>query len=146
MEGGGLKRSNSPSGPSFAVLDGPAPITAASEGTSGCSRAYNICTYSCKVLQYTCRLSRAALSSATRARAFASRSQAIEHELTAQSMAESHSNISYCKRLMSVDNQLYTGCPAPMPYFGDVALTEVVPPWLPGLQLGHCWHYYFLHV
>jgi hypothetical protein len=104
MEGGGLKRSNSPSGPSLVVPDGPAPIAAASEGTSGCSRAYNTCTSSCKVLQYTCRLSRAALSSATRARAFASRSQAIERELTAQSMAESRSEISYCKRLTSADN------------------------------------------
>jgi hypothetical protein len=104
MEGGGLKRSNSPSGPSFAVPYGPAPIAATSEGTSGCSRAYNTCTSSCKVLQYTYRLSRDALSSATRARAFASRSQAIKHKLTAQSMAESRSEILYCKRLTSVDN------------------------------------------
>jgi hypothetical protein len=103
MEGGGLKRSNSPSGPSFAVPNGPAPI-ATSEGTSECSRAYNTCTSSCKVLQYTCRLSRAAPSSATRARPFASRSQAIERELTAQPMAESRSEISYCKRLTSANN------------------------------------------
>jgi hypothetical protein len=33
-----------------------------------------------------------------------------------------------------------------MPYSGDVALTEAIPPWLPGLQLGHCCHYYYLHV
>jgi hypothetical protein len=104
MEGGGLKRSNSPSGPSFVVPDGPAPIATASAGTFGCSRAYSTCTSSCKVLQYTCRLSRAALSSATRARAFASRSQAIERELTAQSMAESRLDISYCKRLTLADN------------------------------------------
>jgi hypothetical protein len=105
MEGGGLKRSNSPSGPSPAVPNDPAHIATASAGMSRCSRAYSTCTSSCKVLQYTCRLSRAALSSATRARAFASRSQAIERELTAQSVAESRSDISYyCKRLMSANN------------------------------------------
>jgi hypothetical protein len=104
MEGGGLKRSSSPSGPLFAVPDGPAPIAAMSEGTSRCSQAYNTCTSSCKVLQYTCRLLRDALSSATRARTFASRSQAIERELTAKSMAEPHSEISYYKRLTSADN------------------------------------------
>jgi hypothetical protein len=72
--------------------------------TSGCSRAYSTCTSSCKVLQHTCRLSRAALSSVTRARAFASRSQATECELTAQSTAKSRSESSSCKRLTSADN------------------------------------------
>jgi hypothetical protein len=104
MEGGGLKRSSSPSGPSFAVPEGPAPIAAASEGTSGCSRAYNTCTSSCKVLQYTCIPSRDALSSTTRARAFALQSQANERELMAQSMVVSCSEISYYKRLTSADN------------------------------------------
>jgi hypothetical protein len=106
MEGGGLKRSNSLSGPSFAVPDGPAPIAAVSEGTSGCSRAYSTCTSSCNVLQYTCRLSRATLSSVTRARAFSSMSQATERELTAQSTAKSRSESSSCKRLTSADEDI----------------------------------------
>jgi hypothetical protein len=104
MEGGGLKRSISPSGPSLVVPDGPAPIAATSGGTYGCSRLYSTCTSSCKVLQYACRFSRDALSSATRARAFASQSQAKESELTAQSMVVSCYEISYCRRLTSADS------------------------------------------
>jgi hypothetical protein len=104
MEGGGLKRSSSPSGPSLVVPDGLAPIAATSGGTLGCSRSYNTCTSSCKVLQYTCKFWRDALSSATRARALASQSQPKERKLMAQSMAVSHSEISYCRRLTSADS------------------------------------------
>jgi hypothetical protein len=46
-----------------------------------------------------------ALSSATRARALASQSQAKERELTAQSMAVSRSEISYYRRLTLADSQ-----------------------------------------
>jgi hypothetical protein len=104
MEGGAPKWSNSPSGPLFAIPDGPAPIAATSGGTLGCSRSYNTCTSSCRVLQYTCRFSRDALSSATRARALASQSKAKECEFMAQSMAVSRSVISYCRRVTSVDS------------------------------------------
>jgi hypothetical protein len=75
--------SNPPLGPSLAVPDGSAPIAATSDGMFGCSRSYNTCTSSCSVLQYACRFSSDALSSATRARALASQSQAKEHKLTA---------------------------------------------------------------
>jgi hypothetical protein len=92
------------SGLSLAVPDGPAPIAAASGGTSGYNRSYNTCTSSCKVLQYACRFSRDALSSATRARALALQSHAKEHEFTAQSMVVSRSEISYYRRVTSADS------------------------------------------
>jgi hypothetical protein len=47
---------------------------------------------------------RDALSSATRARALASQSQAKEREFMAQSMVVSHSEISYCRQLASDDS------------------------------------------
>jgi hypothetical protein len=68
------------------------------------SRSYNTCTSSCRVLQYACRFSRDALSSATRARAFASQSQAKEREFTAQTIVVSRSTISWCKRLTCYDS------------------------------------------
>jgi hypothetical protein len=104
MEGGASKRSIRPSDPPFTVPDGPAPIAATLGGTFGCNRSYNTCTSSCRVLQYACRFSRQALSAATQARALASQSQAKEREFTAQSMAVPRSEISYCRRLTSVDS------------------------------------------
>jgi hypothetical protein len=104
MERRCLKRSSSPSGPSLAAPDGPGPMAATSGGMFGCSQSYNTCTSSCKVLHYACRFSRDTLSYATRARAFASQSQAKEHELTAQSMVVSCSEISYYRRLTSADS------------------------------------------
>jgi hypothetical protein len=104
MEGGGLKRSSSSSVPSPAVLHGPTPIGTGSAGTSGCSCEYNTCTSSWRVLQYTCKLSRAALSLVTRPRALASRSQATERELMAQSTARSCLASSSCRRLTSAAN------------------------------------------
>jgi hypothetical protein len=89
---------------SLVVPDGLAPSAATTGGTSGCSRSYSTCTSSCKVLHHACRFSRDALSSATRARAFASQSQAKEHELTAQSMVVSRSEIPYRRRLTSADS------------------------------------------
>jgi hypothetical protein len=106
MEGGGLKRSSSPSGPSPVVPDGPTPIAIGSAGTSGCSHEYSTCTSSCKLLQYTCKLSRAALSSATRARALASWSQATERELTDQSTTKSCSASSSYRHLTLAANSL----------------------------------------
>jgi hypothetical protein len=41
IEGGGLKRSNSPPKASPAVLEGPAYISIGSAGTLGCSWEYN---------------------------------------------------------------------------------------------------------
>jgi hypothetical protein len=104
MEGGAPKRSIPPSDPPFVVPDGPAPIATTSGGAFGCSRSYNTCTSSCKVLQYACRFSRDALSSATRARDLASRSQAKERKFTTQSMVVSRSEISYYRRLTSADS------------------------------------------
>jgi hypothetical protein len=144
MEGGGLKRSSSPSGPSFVVPNGLAPIAATLEGTSGCSRAYNTCTSSCKVLQYTCRLSRDALSSATRVelslRSPKRTNASWRPNQWSYPVLRSHSASGWLRLTI----QLYGDCPAPVPYSCDVTLSEVVPPWLIGLQLGHYCHYYFL--
>jgi hypothetical protein len=103
MVGGAPKRSISPSDAPFDVPVGPAPIAATSGGTFECSRSYNTCTSSCKVLQYACRFSRDALSSAIRARALASQSQAKEHEFMAQSMVVSCFEILYYRRLTSAN-------------------------------------------
>jgi hypothetical protein len=68
------------------------------------TRLYPLNSGVTRVLLYACRSSRATLSTTIRAHAFASQSQAIEHEFIAQSIALSRSTISRCKRSTSIDS------------------------------------------
>jgi hypothetical protein len=81
----------------------------------------------------------------TWARALASRSQAMERELTAQSSAKSCSaSLSSGAGCQSLTH-LFADHPRPIHYFYDVTPHKAAPPELPDLRWDHCCRCYYPH-